>query len=403
MQKPQTSDSRSADRRPVFAGHRPIAETLRDVPLRVEQAARQAPAQALRVLVVSQYSAISVGGAERYLKETTSGLRAQGLDVSVIAADTSSGWHAQLRLYTAGYSFAWPARVTSIIRRFRPDVVCAHFTVPGLVDVAVRVAHRHRTPVCLIYHSDVVGLSLSKRLLATLYHSIISRGTLDRATLVVTSSPAFRRTSQALKRLPQSRFVYAPPGVDLFLSHPESQPQPVTKYLLFVGKADNPAKGFADLYRAWQQARQHFPDLQLYVAGCTTLKRFPGVHFFGYVSERPRLLALYAGATATVLPSLSSESFGMSLAEALCSGCPVIATGTCGVSAFILDGSTGYVVPPRDNRALRDAIVQAVSNSTHLKANILRELVYYRSILNWETTTTIISTALQTAATNSSV
>ncbi|MBI4673547.1 MAG: glycosyltransferase family 4 protein [Chloroflexi bacterium] len=78
------------------------------------------------------------------------------------------------------------------------------------------------------------------------------------------------------------------------------------------------------------------------------------VEFLGMRSQND-LPAMYAQCDVFVLPSLR-EGMGLVLAEALLCGAPVIATNSGGVTDIVRDGETGLLFPERDANALADAL-----------------------------------------------
>jgi glycosyltransferase involved in cell wall biosynthesis len=66
------------------------------------------------------------------------------------------------------------------------------------------------------------------------------------------------------------------------------------------------------------------------------------VRFMGWVPDPEKLLA----ASDVVVCASRFESFGMVLVEAMASGVPVVSTQVGGPSETIVDGETGYLVPP---------------------------------------------------------
>ncbi|WP_201097444.1 glycosyltransferase family 4 protein [Thiocystis minor] len=350
----------------------------------------------MKVLTVSEYGDPQVGGAERYLHETASRLRQRGLELTFLHADAGdpSVLHPPWRLFSGGYHPAWPRQIDRLLHTQRPDVIYAHFTVPGLVDVAVRRAARLKIPVCLVYHSDVTGAAWLKRRLGELYYRLIGRGTIARASALLISSPAYRAASPWLAEWERLPVFYAPPGVDAAIARGQRRAD-APPYLLFVGKADAPGKGFDVLYRAWRRLRAAQPDLELIAVGAIPRRAYPGARFPGTIQDRRKLGDEYASALATVLPSLTSaESFGMVLAEALAAGCPVVGSQVGGIPALITPDENGYLAPPGDVTALTDALAQVIRHQGRLRANIARPQTLQR--FSWETTTEQVWAALQT-------
>jgi len=77
------------------------------------------------------------------------------------------------------------------------------------------------------------------------------------------------------------------------------------------------------------------------------------VVFGGAREDVPECLAAF---DLFVLPSLN-EGMGRVLLEAMAVGCPVVATRVGGIPDIVADGTTGLLVPPRNDRALAEAIL----------------------------------------------
>jgi len=68
-----------------------------------------------------------------------------------------------------------------------------------------------------------------------------------------------------------------------------------------------------------------------------------------------------SAADAVVLPSVR-EQFGLVLAEGMAAGLPAVAVDAHGPREIVDDGTTGWLVPPDDARALADALVAVVND-----------------------------------------
>jgi glycosyltransferase involved in cell wall biosynthesis len=70
---------------------------------------------------------------------------------------------------------------------------------------------------------------------------------------------------------------------------------------------------------------------------------------------------IFAASDVVILPSVR-EQFGQVLVEGMACGLPAIAVNAYGPSEIIDDGRTGWLVPPDDERALAEALLEAVND-----------------------------------------
>jgi mannosyltransferase len=79
-------------------------------------------------------------------------------------------------------------------------------------------------------------------------------------------------------------------------------------------------------------------------------------------TERENIAKGLKMAEIYVFPSIYEETFGLSLCEAMASGCACIASDVAGARAQIEHERTGLLVPKQDPQALRDAITRLVKD-----------------------------------------
>src|SRR5207249_4034816 len=84
------------------------------------------------------------------------------------------------------------------------------------------------------------------------------------------------------------------------------------------------------------------------------------VHFIGLAGE-DELAALYAHAACYVYPS-PEEDFGMGVVEAMAAAVPVVAWDHAGPTGTMVDGLTGYLVPPGSPELFAKRIVQLLDD-----------------------------------------
>jgi glycosyltransferase involved in cell wall biosynthesis len=168
--------------------------------------------------------------------------------------------------------------------------------------------------------------------------------------------------------------------------------------VLFVGRL-TPHKGIDRLLRALpagaalriagSAGHDRRPPERDYPALLRRLAAGRDVAFLGPVPDAA-LPDLYRGAAVLALPSLDrtcygrhvpvSELLGLSAIEAMASGTPVVASRIGGLAEVVVDGETGFLVPPGDVAALGEGLSRLLSDrrlAARLGANA-RDLVLER-------------------------
>jgi glycosyltransferase involved in cell wall biosynthesis len=84
------------------------------------------------------------------------------------------------------------------------------------------------------------------------------------------------------------------------------------------------------------------------------------VKFLGQI-PRSQTHAFYLAGDVFVLPTVS-DGFALTQLEALAHGLPIVVTPNCG--SVVEDGATGFIVPPRDSKALAQALLRFVHDRT---------------------------------------
>ncbi len=228
-------------------------------------------------------------------------------------------------------------RVRSAVRG--ADVVHIHEPFMPIVSLtATRIADLptvgtfHADPSPVVRHALRIGGPLARSL----------AGRLDVVTAV---SEVARSSVPSIGRV---RII--PNGIDVAAYAP-SEKDPMS--VAFVGR-DDPRKGLDVLLEAWEAVAAAVPEAHLTVVGARRPTGPPRVEFLGRVDEVTKRDVLGSAGVA-VAPNLGGESFGIVVAEAMASGCAVVASAIPAFTRVL--GDAGEFVRPGDAEGLAQRIL----------------------------------------------
>jgi glycosyltransferase involved in cell wall biosynthesis len=144
-----------------------------------------------------------------------------------------------------------------------------------------------------------------------------------------------------------------------------------TPLVLFFGRIEV-YKGVDVLLAAWESLLNDLPDARLVLAGPVAtgvvLPTLPlGVELRDRRIEDDEAFDLFRSASLLVLPYRDATQSAL-IAAAYTFNLPVIVTKTGALPEYVVEGETGWVVPPADPKALTSALRAALANPARLHA-----------------------------------
>ena len=323
----------------------------------------------MTVVQICPYAWDRPGGVQTHVRGLTAELRRRGHDVQVLApADRDTGDDGVVIVgrplsipYNGSVAPICPrpvamARTASLVRALRPDVVHVH--EPFSPGISMAGALAAAAPVVATFHASADTL-WCYRAFAPLLRVVRQR--LQQSIAVSDAAAALLAHDLGM------HVDVLPNGIDTtsVLDGPIERPSSPT--VLFVGRLE-PRKGVRVLLDALPALVRQVPDVRVVVAGDgrdrDAIAALPPevarrVSHLGVVSDRA-LRQCYATASVLAAPSLSRESFGIVLLEAMAAGVPVVASDIAGYRAVVRDGIDGRLVPPAQPEALAAALAETL-------------------------------------------
>lgn len=128
-----------------------------------------------------------------------------------------------------------------------------------------------------------------------------------------------------------------------------------TKYILMTGRAGDPRKGASTVIEAARLLAKERDDFQVWITHDDAAADTAYLKNIGWRSHKD-LPAVYAESDICVVPSIWQEPFGMVAPEAMATGRPVVASKVGGLAISVVDGDTGFHVPPGDKTAMAEKL-----------------------------------------------
>ena len=152
---------------------------------------------------------------------------------------------------------------------------------------------------------------------------------------------------------------------------------PEADFLLFVGEL-SPRKGVPALLRAYESLGRHRPRLML-VGRRTpdTPTQLPAGAEVHLDWPHEHVLAAFRRCLFAVLPSVVPDACPTTVLEAMAAGRPVITTSIGGIIDLIVDGESGLLAPPGNDRELAAAMGRVLADGglrTQLGAGALKQV-----------------------------
>jgi glycosyltransferase involved in cell wall biosynthesis len=294
----------------------------------------------VRILLVSQmYPGPEDPDLGAFVAQLANALRARGHELELAVLNTRAGGKSRYATLTA--------RAFTAARRFRPDVVFAHFLVPAgfLAGLA------SRAPLVVTAHGrDVRNVGAVPGIRA------LTRFTVHRAKAVIAVSDYLRRELEAKVPEARGKTEVIDSGVDLerFRVEPARNGEPAFLCLGGLTERKNVIR-LADAFGRLETGTLTFVGdgpLRDRLEGRARVELLPPASHV----EIPSRIAL---ARVVCQPSLV-EPFGQAVLEAMACGRSVVATRIGGPPEFV-PPEAGILVDPLDVEALTEALAAAAA------------------------------------------
>ena len=324
----------------------------------------------MRVLFLS--TSMGMGGADKQVLCAAQELRARGYDVLIVSLTTLGPMGLEARaggIPTESLEMRRGIpdprglmRLARLVRAWKPDVLHSHMVHANLMARALRVL----IPIPAVV-STIHNIYEGGPLWMAAYR--LTNPLVDHMT-IISQAAADRFISERI--VPRRLLTVIPNGVDMerFRTVPDDVRESIRTALglagqfvwLAVGRFEI-AKDYPNMLRGFARVRASHPEAILLLVGRGALQADTeafvqelglgsNVRFLGVRDDVPELMRAADG----YVMSSAWEGMPIVLLEAAAGGLPVVSTRVGGNHEVVLEGESGFLVPPRDPEALGAAM-----------------------------------------------
>ncbi len=181
--------------------------------------------------------------------------------------------------------------------------------------------------------------------------------------------PIFYRWARA------ENIAVVPNGVPEFIAGPADRKETVESgplRVVFLSTLSR-QKGLFVLLEAIPVVAQEYPNVEFHIAGpwwgtdteetartqLAATNQNSRVTFHGSLTGKDKMQFLNTG-DIFVFPGIQQEGQPLTVLEAMCAGLPIVATDRGCLRETIVEGVTGFIVPPQSPQALAERVVQLI-------------------------------------------
>ena len=280
-----------------------------------------------------------------------------------------------------------------IIKKENIDMIHAHWMFPqGFIGVFLKKLFK--IPLIVTIHGSDL-FALKNAVFEKMRNFVVKN-----ADYITVNSIATKK--ELITRFPHysSKIKTIPMGVDISLFRKRYLKKPKkyanNRILLSVGRLSD-QKGLQYMIKAMATIIKYDPKARLLIIGegpykKTLRKMIDGgqennINFLGPM-PMPDIARYYNYADIFIMPSLSTktgtEALGLSLLEAMSSGCTVMGTKVGGIPFIIKNGYNGLLVNQKDSNSLSSAILTLLKDKRKSQIFGKRAAEFVRKNYSWE-------------------